>query len=173
MGHKDVMFTIREMKVSDAEQVASVQVAAWTKAYAGILPTPYLNNLSVAKISQNWKLGSEVNPDVIRLVAVNEKIVMGFAAGLENRFALNGRNIRFELWALYVHPAAWRSSVGTNLFREFRKKVKTDFAVWVLEENHLGRKFYEKMNGQLLADQKQTSYGGKELNEVCYLFKKE
>lgn len=163
---------IREMRVSDAEQVASIQVAAWRKAYADILPAAYLNNLSVVKIAQNWKVGSEINPDVIRLVAENEKIVIGFAAGLENRTALKSLDIDAELWSIYVQPDSWRISVGTFLFFSFKERVAKDFVVWVLKDNHAARKFYEKFGGEMLEDRKQGFYGGKECEELCYLFRK-
>ena len=54
----------------------------------------------------------------------------------------------FELHYLYVDPDDARKGVGSEMLRFFERKGEEKgcmgFVVWVLEENEMGRKFYEK-----------------------------
>src|SRR5262249_38384228 len=51
-----------------------------------------------------------------------------------------------EVWALYVHPDAWRGGVGRALWEAARAALLaegyTGATLWVLEENDRARSFY-------------------------------
>lgn len=162
---------IRSMTFKDSQSVASIQVLAWQKAYKGFLPDQYLHSLDIKKKEHSWRTGLEINADVIRLVAVHNGQVLGFACGLENRQPDLFPDISHELWALYVHPDHWRKGIGAPLLQEFLKRSEGGkAAVWCLEANLAARKFYECHGGVLLHQKRETTFGGKTLEEVVYRF---
>ena len=54
----------------------------------------------------------------------------------------------FELHLLYVDPDYVRTGIGSEMLRFFEQKGREkgcpEYVVWVLEENGMGRSFYEK-----------------------------
>ena len=54
----------------------------------------------------------------------------------------------YELHFLYVDPDCVRRGIGSEMLRFFEQKGREagcgGFVVWALEENEMGRKFYEK-----------------------------
>lgn len=169
------MINLRKMKPSDATGVANIQVECWRKAYAGIVPDKYLASLDVNAKAKTWENGLSVNPDVIRIVALEKNVPMGFVAGLENRALSFYPDIASEAWSIYVHPDQWKKGIGKTLLLAFIDEMKKlghkTMIVWALEDNLPARAFYESMGG-VLQNQKQTqTYGGKSLHEVAYSFK--
>lgn len=54
----------------------------------------------------------------------------------------------FELHFLYVDPGCVRTGIGSGMLRFFEQKGRekgcAGFVIWVLEENGMGKHFYEK-----------------------------
>lgn len=169
------MINLRKMKPSDATGVATIQVECWRKAYAGIIPDKYLASLDVNAKAKTWETGLSVNPDVIRIVALEKNIPFGFVAGLENRSSAFYPEIASEAWSIYVHPDHWKKGIGKSLLlafiEEMRKLKHSTMIVWALEENLPARAFYESMGGVLQSQKQTQTYGGKSLSEVAYSFK--
>lgn len=169
------MINLRKMKSSDATGVATIQVECWRKAYAGIIPDKYLASLDVNAKAKTWETGLSVNPDVIRIVALEKNIPFGFVAGLENRSSAFYPEIASEAWSIYVHPDHWKKGIGKSLLlafiEEMRKLKHSTMIVWALEENLPARAFYESMGGVLQSQKQTQTYGGKSLSEVAYSFK--
>ena len=163
------------MKPSDATGVATIQVDCWRKAYAGIVPDKYLESLNVNSKAKSWESGLSINPDVVRIVALEKNVPFGFIAGLENRSSAFYPDISSEAWSIYVHPDHWKKGIGKMLFLAFIEEMKklkhTSMIVWALEENLPARTFYESMGGVLLNQKQTQTYGGKSLAEVAYSFK--
>lgn len=168
------MINFRKMKSSDATGIAAIQVACWQKAYAGIIPEKYLAALDVSNKARSWENGLSVNPDVIRIVALEKNVPLGFIAGLENRSSAFYPDITSEAWSIYVHPDYWHRGIGRSLLQAFIEEMKklkhTSMIIWALEENLPARKFYESMGGVLLNQKQTQTYGGKSLAEVAYSF---
>jgi ribosomal protein S18 acetylase RimI-like enzyme len=80
-----------------------------------------------------------------------------------------------EFYAIYVLPEAQGCGIGTAMTTYAAKTLMQQrwigAAVWVLEGNHLGRKFYERLGGAPLGLAKPLTYRGKEfpaVREVAY-----
>ena len=62
----------------------------------------------------------------------------------------NDKKGAFELHFIYVDPDYVRMGAGSEMLRFFEQKGTekccAEFVVWVLEENRMGRNFYEKNN---------------------------
>ncbi len=169
------MINLRKMKPSDATGVATIQVDCWRKAYAGIIPDKYLASLDASSKAKTWESGLSLNPDVIRIVALEKNVPLGFVAGLENRSSAFYPEIASEAWSIYVHPDHWKKGIGKMLLLAFIEEMKAlkhkTMIVWALEENLPARAFYEAMGGVLQSQNQTQTFGGKSLTEVAYLFK--
>ena len=77
----------------------------------------------------------------------------------------------YELQILYVDPMFSNNGIGTMLLEYFEEKGISlgyrDFVVWVLEENIIGRRFYEKHGYR--PDGKQKLYKRYNKNEIRHI----
>lgn len=166
------MIKIRKMKPSDLSAVAKLHVRSWQSAYRGIFPDTYLDSLDPRVLEERSRRGIAVNPDVIRLVALEKSVPVGLLVGLENRTPVLVPEARSEIWFLYVHPDHWGRGVGRALLREFLSLAEAPVVVWVLGKNLAGRKFYESLGGKLLDVTQDFDFEGKKYPEVAYLYRK-
>ena len=162
---------IREANPIDAGAIARVHVDTWRTAYAGILPAEFLAGLSYAEREQMWKRALTADrPATSMLVAETHGCkIVGFAYGAPER---EGNPLYHgELFAIYVLQGHQRSGVGRRLFsamaRHFISQDIDSMLLWVLEDNHPARRFYELMGGEYV-EQKTITIGGTDLMEVAY-----
>ena len=139
---------IRKAEVNDSERIAEIEVASCRYAYKGIVSDEYLyNDLSVEKripVCKRWideKLfGVYVYEDDSSGV-IKGMMGIGMCEDADKKDA-------FELHFLYVDPDHVRAGIGSEMLQFFEKAAKEkgckDLVIWVLEENGMGRKFYEK-----------------------------
>jgi len=139
---------IREAKVNDSARIAEIEVASSRYAYKNILSEESLyKDLSVEKripVHSGWitekRFGIYVCEDPDTGVI---KGMMGIGM-CEDEDKKNA----FELHFIYVDPDYVRKGVGSEMLQFFEKTGKEkdcqEFVIWVLEENEMGRKFYEK-----------------------------
>ena len=77
----------------------------------------------------------------------------------------------FELHLLYVDPDDLRQGIGSDMLRFFERKGTERgcrrFVIWVLEENAIGKAFYEKHG--YLADGKDKLFRRWNKREIRYL----
>lgn len=168
------MIKIRNIKESDIKAVATIHHECWQKAYAGILPDNYLLSLTQASFEKRWTNGMMVNKDVVRLVALEKSLPVGFIVGLENRTPDKCPDADGEIWAIYVHPDHWGKGVGKLLLHEFLEVMKAKghkrLLLWALEKNDRARGFYEAMGGELIHATHELDINGEKFSEVGYLF---
>jgi ribosomal protein S18 acetylase RimI-like enzyme len=77
-----------------------------------------------------------------------------------------------EVYAIYVHPSAWRSGAGRVLLEaataEWRRRGAGQLVLWVLEGNTSARAFYEAMGWRVDGSRKEYDMGGFGTLEVRY-----
>ncbi|QDG50743.1 GNAT family N-acetyltransferase [Persicimonas caeni] len=140
--------TLRQADVDDARGIARVHVAAWRAAYRGQLPDDLLDNLSVDARTARWKkLLSDPSGGTRAFVAVDDGEVCGFVAFGRSRDAdVDTRSVG-EVFAIYVHPYAWRHGIGRALLtiatNELEREGFDEATLWVLETNEPAKRFYE------------------------------
>ena len=78
-----------------------------------------------------------------------------------------------ELCAIYIRPYLKGKWIGTKPFeyvkRDFKIVNKNNMILWCLKNNKKYRKFYIKMGGQIVIEQK-VKIGNKEYLEVWFLY---
>lgn len=139
---------IREAKVSDSARIAEIEVESSRYAYKGIVPDDCLYKEMSAEsrtpVYEYW-IGEKrfelyVNEDPDTGVI---KGMMGIGMNEDD-----DKENAFELHFIYVDPAYVRAGIGTELLKFFEQKGREkgcrEFVIWVLEENTMGRNFYDK-----------------------------
>jgi GNAT superfamily N-acetyltransferase len=135
---------VRMAEPADAHAVAAVHVRSWQVGYRGLLPDDYLDGLRPPDRAKHYSLGSD-DPAMPRtIVAVEERVICGFATtGPARDEDVRGQA---ELGALYVDPPHWGRGVGRALIAEARGQLVRDgYAVavlWVLVGNERAERFY-------------------------------
>ena len=84
------------------------------------------------------------------------------------------RDIDSEIIALYVDCDKLGRGVGRKLveyvINDLKIKNKSKMIIWCLEKNKNARKFYEKIGGRLIDDEKYFEIEGREYKEVGYIY---
>ena len=138
------MTVIRPITAADIGAVAVVQVRTWQAGYAGIMPADVLAALDPAVIAEQRRTRI-VPPGAATLVAVDYEVIIGFANFGPD---LTGDPKVAQLYALYVDPDHWDTGTGWALLQAARAALVRDgwtaMRLWVLEDNHRARRFYER-----------------------------
>lgn len=134
------------MTDADIDDVARVHVEGWQRAYAGIIPDDYLADLDPAVNAERRR--ARPDPAGSRTIVAAEDRILGFAAFGPYRHE-DGDPSMGELYAIYIDPQTWGRGVGRRLLTAARDALAEagfhDMRLWVLEENHAARHFYERM----------------------------
>ena len=141
---------IREATMNDSARIAEIDVISSRYAYQNILSDECLyQDLTVEKripVHQKWI--AEKRFEIYVYEDPDTGIMKGMMGiGMSEDDDKKGA---FELHYLYVDPDYVRMGVGSEMLRFFeqtgRDKGCPEFVVWVLEENGMGRQFYERNN---------------------------
>jgi len=165
---------IRKAIKNDAFEIARVHVASWQSAYKGIFSDEYLHQLSIKRRAEAWEtLFADMENSCVDVAEDMDKIVAFASAGLarEEIPEFDG-----ELYAIYADPKYFGSGVGKILFEKcveyLHNQGWSSFYCWVLEDNKLGRDFYERIGGKVVVGRdKIIERDGKKLKEVVYGWK--
>ena len=162
---------IREATADDSVRIADIEVAGSRFAYKNIVPEECLyRDLSVENripVYQRWISEKRFG------VYVYEEPGTGTVKGMMGIGMCEDEDKKgaFELHFIYVDPDCLRMGIGSEMLRFFeqegREKGCPEFVVWVLEENRLGRNFYEK-NGYL-SDGKEKIFRRWNQREIRYV----
>ena len=141
---------IREAAVSDTGRIAEIEV--FSSRYA------YKNSVSEGCLYKDLSVENRI-PVYRRWIAekrfelyVYEDSDTGIIKGMMGVGMCedDDRKGAFELHFVYVDPDYVRMGAGSEMLEFFERKGRekgcADFVVWVLEENRIGRNFYEKNN---------------------------
>ncbi len=165
---------IRAAVPEDASSIAKVHVDSWRTTYAGILPAEYLAGLSYRDRESVWnRILSTERPAGGSFVAETDGgNVIGFAIyGPERE---GNRTYRGELYAIYLLEDYQRMGIGRPLMSAAARGLLADgfssMLLWVLEDNHSARRFYESLGGERVG-QKTIAIGGADFTEVSYGWK--
>lgn len=161
---------IRDVKYEDIEQIVDINIKDWKKVYKGIIDDEILNNLNREEKIKKWRKHYNIS-NVI--VAEENGTILGYCRYDDNAIYEN-TDIDSEIIAIYVDCDKLGKGIGRKLIeyvkKDLKNKNKTKMVIWCLEKNQNARKFYEKMGGNLLSDEKYFEKEGKKYKEVGYVY---
>lgn len=161
---------IRKVKYEDIEQIVNINIKDWKNEYRGIIDDEILNNLNREEKIKKWREHYNIGNVV---VAEENENILGYCRYDDNAVYEN-TDIDSEIIAIYVDYDKLGNGVGRKLVEyvmtDLKSKNKSKMVIWCLEENQKARKFYEKMNGNLLSDEKYFEIKGKRYKEVGYIY---
>ena len=139
---------IREATINDSARIAEIDVISSRYAYRNILSDECLSgDLSVENripVHRRWIAERRFG------IYVYEDPGTGFIRGMMGigMSEDDDKKDAFELHYLYVDPDWLRMGTGSEMLEFFEQKGKekgcSEFVVWVLEGNEIGRNFYIK-----------------------------
>jgi GNAT superfamily N-acetyltransferase len=143
-------FGVREAKLEDAEGIARVHTDSWQTSYRGILPDTVLDRIDVGQRAESRRRILR-DHSVFQLVAydLTHGDIVGFCDAGPSR-----RHVPYagEVYAIYLAHRAKRHGIGQEMFERVQAWLAAQdmhsMIVWVLENNHHARRFYEAMGGK-------------------------
>lgn len=151
----------------DKYEVSNVYEQSWKCAYKYIIPQPYLDGISVGHWVEYLCQGKSHN-----LVVVENDTIIGTSSFSKSRFA-KYKNYG-EIISIYFLPEYIAKGYGKLLLdrtiKELKKLGYMRILLWVLEDNHKARRFYEKYRFVLSGEEMLVNIGGKDLKEIMYMY---
>ena len=159
---------IRKAQLSDAERICEIIIYGWRTKYIDFLGEEALyKDLSVVKRYKT--LITTLESDHGFYVYEENGIVKGFNR-LE-KCTEQDEGGAMELVAIYVEPYFKGRGIGSKLIQEAEiiaaSQCQSEIRLWVLENNHSSRKFYEKNGFAATGQMKWLEKFGQ--NEVRYV----
>lgn len=131
------------MQAVDIPAVAAAHLAAWQKAFRGILSDRFLDELTEHQFEETWS-ESFKRPSRENLVVDSEQGVIGFIAFGPSR----DDGEAGEIHGIYVHPNFWRTGAGSLLLTSSIDRLKSlglqQAIVWTMTKNSISHRFYEQ-----------------------------
>ncbi|MER6200353.1 GNAT family N-acetyltransferase [Streptomyces sp. NPDC001586] len=167
------MTHVREMAAADIEAVSTIRVRGWQAAYAGIVPRTYLDAMTVeADASLRRQRFTQPRGKSRDLVALGEHGPVGWVCFGPCRSPIPGPRRVAEVYALYVSPDLIGQGIGRGLLDEAHSRMKGQgfetSALWVLEDNHRARRFYERAGYRADGATEDDIYDEATLTELRY-----
>lgn len=159
---------IRHIKeYDDIFAVSHIYEESWKWAYRGIVPQSYLDSIPAGSWAPSLSdFGRKT------LVMLEGETYIGTSSYCEARlsdFAGFG-----EIVSIYLLPEYAGRGYGRKLLSaavdELAELGYQDIYLWVLEENHRARDFYQKFGFVLSDEYLDTEIGGKKLRELQYRY---
>lgn len=159
---------IRKANQTDSrEEISTIYEQSWKYAYKGIIPQDYLDNIP----SGQWR-GVIDHPDRHTLIMLDGNKIIGTSGYGKSRSA-DYKNWG-EIFSIYLLPEYMGKGYGKSLLKKAVEELKTmgfkTIFLWVLEENHGARHFYETCGFNYSGNVKKDTIGGKQLFELQYVY---
>ena len=165
-------FAIRSAGMNDAAEIAHVQTSSWQTSYRGILPDSILDTMNAARrVSMRREILLDGNLNLVAFDSTHRDLVGFCNAGPSRR---EGAAVG-ELYEIYIVDRAKRFGLGREMFECVtdwcRANRMSQMIVWVLDNNHHARRFYEAMGGRA-ATRVSSSVRGYPVVELSYLWER-
>lgn len=153
-------------KQDDRVKVSLVYEESWKSAYKGIIPQSYLDSIPKGK----WCNSLDV-PGRHTILLLDGERIIGTSSYCASRWdAMKGYG---EIISIYILPDYCTKGYGRALLQSAIDGLAEmgfgDIFLYVLEENHIARRFYERFgfvnSGRYLDDY----IGGRALREIQYV----
>jgi GNAT superfamily N-acetyltransferase len=140
-----VTINARPARPEDTDAIVQIGLDSWREGFRGVVPPSLMPDAAGlrARIGQRT---AEPGPPIA--VCELDGRLMGWITFGASRDADAGPTVG-EIWALNVHPAAWRRGVGAALVRyALDRLARVPFAeasLWTFRDTQRSRSFYEAL----------------------------
>jgi len=141
---------MRDATRSDVTAIANLHAESWRSAYGGILSYDYLENRAQDDRLAVWqeRFSATALAPMFVIVAESGTQLAGFACVFPDEDAVFGS----FLDNLHVAPELTGRGIGRRLLSESAARLQKNGSraglyLWVLEQNHRAREFYERAGG--------------------------
>ncbi|MEQ8308643.1 MAG: GNAT family N-acetyltransferase [Hoeflea sp.] len=166
---KTLTIDIRHAEPQDAEAIADAHRAAWSYAYAGILPHKSLRQM-LERRNVGWWRRAIRGATSILVLDVGDTIAGYATLGLNRARSLPQEG---EIYELYLRPEYQGVGLGKRLFVEARQLLASlgceGMTVWCLEDNHPAADFYRFQGGRDVAEGHET-FDGRTLKKLAFVW---
>ena len=169
---------IRDALPTDAQVIAQIHVRSWQQAYRELLPSDFLDSLSVTlpRREAYWRDAITRRECNVLVAEVAGQVVGWIAVGPCRDQERSGVG-RGEVQAIYVLADLWGKGIGTALWQAgsgllFDQSYK-HLSLWVLAANVRAIRFYQRRGGMEEPDSRRSLLrGGVTLEEVRYVWRR-
>lgn len=153
------------IKEDNPFEISKIYESSWKYAYKGMIPQAYLDSIPAGQWANNiYKSGLK------SLVLIEDGRMIGTASFCRSRW--ERYSDYGEIVSIYFLPDYIGKGYGKYLLNQCLEELKQcgfpKVLLWVLEDNHRARKFYEKNGFVYLGEFRDDNIGGKEVREVLY-----
>lgn len=163
--------TVRPATLADAAAIADAQIRCWRWAYEGVLQADFLAGLSPEAKTAEWQDRLQ-QPQGI-WVAEAQGVVQGMIVAAPAHW--QNMPVSGMVQTFYIAPEAARQGLGKALWNKaadyLRSQGHDGMYVMVMEANHIGRAFYEKIGGTPHAGDFHIAMDGKPQADCCYYWR--
>jgi len=169
--------SIRVATDGDAKAIAHIHADSWRRTYRGVISRRFLSGLTTSALEPFWRErlsrngGFRYQVDTVWVITADNQPV-GFAVIAPCYEDDDLVGFAGEVEMLYIHP----DHTGIGLGRQLLEHMLTILAkrgyywvvIWVLEQNHHARQFYEAMGLQLDGGRRDDYTTGQPIPTVRY-----
>lgn len=181
----DRTITIRTPEPADGAGCGAAHALAWKVGYEGLLPEAFLDEIAPDRWGAGWtetltrieRDGPGPDDPTTLLAQVDGEVAGVTSFGryrTGGRTPIDGADQLCELWMINVHPEHWGTGVAQALMAAALDGLRSSrpeptAALWVLEGNTRGRRFYDKVGWVADGVTKTDTVGGGDVVEVRYV----
>lgn len=149
----------------DLQEISNVYEQSWKYAYKNIIPKSYLDSIPKGHWANNINRNGRNN-----IVMIENDSIIGTSSFCKSRWE---KYCNYgEVVSIYFLPEYIGKGYGRDLLYRAIEELKSfgfeHVLLWVLEDNNIARKFYEKYGFIFSGEYRNDNIGGKELREVMY-----
>ena len=161
----EIMEVRRMTQEDDLSEISNIYEESWRYAYRDIVPQSFLDSIPKGR----WS-GRIIREGFYNLILTHNNRPVGTACYCRSRW--EKYSDYGEIATIYLLPEYIGKGNGASLLKKCIDELKIlgydKILLWVLEDNHAARHFYEKHGFVCSEEFMDDNIGGKTLREVMY-----
>lgn len=132
----------------DAPAIAAVHVESWNAAYRGVIADEALDELTVERLTPEWRREIEASEAAVAVVEDDGEVVgySRYGAARDDDLDPSGWA---EVYGFYLHPDAWGRGGGRVLMEHVKADLRGrgfhSACLWVVQVNEGAQAFYRAL----------------------------
>lgn len=161
---------IRKADFEDIKDISAIYAASWKKAYIGMIPQSYLDDLKYdfwVAAFEEWFKNKAVTS---KIIFDDDKPVGSASYRVSSDSSLPDWG---EIQSFYMLPEYFGKGFSKELMKsvldDMKKEGFKNIFLWVLNENTRAQKFYKKLGFSSTSDTLECEVGGKKLIDIRFV----